>query len=111
MGPSKPKPGTAAAHNTEETAFLNDDIALDTPAMLAGPPAAASSYFEASDADGNTYWQEMPVATKPKKLPLRPVFPPTAPPRTPREGRLASPIGWGGTPNLTDAQAKALRKE
>ena len=51
------------------------------------------------------------MATKPNKLPLRPVFPITAPPKTPREGRHASPISWGGTPNLTDAQAKALRKE
>lgn len=55
--------------------------------------------------------QETPAASEPSRLPAKPLFPITGPAHTPREGRLSSPIGWGGTPNLTNAQALSLRKE
>ena len=107
----RPKLGAAAALSTEEAAFLDNDLDLEGPAIPTGPPATASSYFEAIDADGNVYWQEMPAAKKPKKLFHRPVFPITGLVDTPREGGLASPIGCDGTPNLTNAQVKAPRNE
>ena len=45
LDPSKPKPGTAADHSTEEAAFLNDDLDLDASTRPAGQSAAARSYL------------------------------------------------------------------
>lgn len=46
----------------------------------------------------------------PATLPLHPVWPLRGTPTTDRTGRLSQPIGWDGTPNLTEAQATALKK-
>ena len=51
-----------------------------------------------------------PVASRPTTLPLHPLWTIRGPPTTERTGRLSQPTGWDGTPNLTEAQATALRK-
>lgn len=102
------------ALSSSDAAFLDDDLVLDSNGILRNPiavaPEAIISHFEAIGSDGSTYWQDLPTLSRPDFLPAQPIFPLTGPPKTPREGRLANPVGWDGAHNFTDAQAKAFRK-
>ena len=124
-GISVPLPATQNLPAEEEADLSDNEIAYrevvrdcDIALTIRGPlrnPAApihdeSCTFFEAIDGDGDTIMQSMPSVVRPKSLPAHPIFPLLGPPATIREGRLSTPIAWDGTPNLTDAQASALRK-
>ena len=68
------------------------------------------TFFDAIDGDGDAIMQGITIVVRPSSLPAHPIWPLRGPPTTDRIGRLSQSIGWDGAPNLTEAQASALRK-
>ena len=89
-----------AAAVAEDAAFQADNRAMD----VAAQPILGRRY-----GPGARTRSTDPIS-RPTTLPLHPVWPTRGPPTSERTGRLSQPIGWDGTPNLTEAQTSAFKK-
>ena len=88
---------------------LGGGLAVPSTGLLA--TTALTTSFEAIDADGNLYMQEMPLDGGHRPAaPLRLIFPVTGKATTPRTGRLARQISHADANNLTHAQVLVIKQ-